>query len=181
MGTFTGKCRYCGEEISIIAESQEDADRQASRDCRCGGYQREQQIAERKEHMAGALMALIAPGCERQNFRPLPKTTKKKLLSNGYKDKENRRCWYTGRPGAERHEIFGGPNRQKSIELGFQVDVCPEIHARLHANCDEWARIENRKWRMYYQTKYEEEMIAEGASDEEARSAWMMLIGRNYL
>lgn len=34
---------------------------------------------------------------------------------------------------------------------------------------------------MYYQTKYEEEMIAEGASDEEARSAWMMLIGRNYL
>ena len=112
---------------------------------------------------------------------PKPKTTKKKLLSNGWKDKQKRRCWYTDRPGAERHEIFGGPNRQKSIELGFQVDVCPEIHARLHANCDEWARIENRKWRMYYQTKYEEEMIAEGASDEEARSAWKMLIGRNYL
>lgn len=68
MGTFTGKCRYCGEEINIIAENQSDADRQASRDCRCGGYQREQQIAERKEHMTGALMALIAPGCERQNF-----------------------------------------------------------------------------------------------------------------
>lgn len=48
MGTFTGKCRYCGEEINIIAENQSDADRQASRDCRCGGYQREQQIAERK-------------------------------------------------------------------------------------------------------------------------------------
>lgn len=61
------------------------------------------------------------------------------------------------------------------------MDVCPEIHARLHANCDEWARIENRKWRMHYQTKYEEEQIAEGASDKEARSAWMMLIGRNYL
>lgn len=36
MGTFTGKCRYCGEEINIIAENQSDADRQASRDCRCG-------------------------------------------------------------------------------------------------------------------------------------------------
>ena len=112
---------------------------------------------------------------------PKPRTTKKKLLANGYKDKPQRRCWYTDRPGAERHEIFGGPNRQKSIELGFQVDVCPEIHARLHANCDDWARIENRKWKMYYQTKYEEEMIAEGASDEEARSSWMMLIGRNCL
>ena len=71
MGTFTGKCRYCGEEINIIAENQSDADRQASRGCGCGGYQREQQIAERKEHMTGALMALIAPGCEQQNFRPL--------------------------------------------------------------------------------------------------------------
>lgn len=92
-----------------------------------------------------------------------------------------RRCWYTDRPGAERHEIFGGPNRQKSIELGFQVDVCPEIHARLHANCDDWARIENRKWKMYYQTKYEEEQIAAGATEEEARADWMALIGRNYL
>lgn len=45
---------------------------------------------------------------------PKPKTTKKKLLVNGYKDKEKRRCWYTDRPGAERHEIFGGPNRQKA-------------------------------------------------------------------
>ena len=37
MGSFTGKCRYCGSEINIIAENQEDADRQASRDCSCGG------------------------------------------------------------------------------------------------------------------------------------------------
>lgn len=83
MGTFTGKCRYCGEEINIIAESQEDTDRQASRDCSCGGYQREQQIAERKEHMTGALMALIAPGCERQNFRPLQDETCNRILHIG--------------------------------------------------------------------------------------------------
>ncbi len=49
---------------------------------------------------------------------------------------------YTGRPGAERHEIWGGPDRQKSIEMGFQVDLCSELHARLHANCDEWAKTE---------------------------------------
>ena len=48
-------------------------------------------------------------------------------------------------------------------------------------NCGDWARIENRKWRMHYQTKYEEEQIAAGATEEEARAAWMALIGRNYL
>lgn len=83
MGTFTGKCKYCGNEINIIAENQEDADRQASRDCNCCGYQREQQIAERKEHMTGALMALIAPGCEGQNFRPLRDETCNMILHIG--------------------------------------------------------------------------------------------------
>ena len=83
MGTFTGKSRYCGEEINIIAENQRDADRQASRDCRCGGYQRELRIAERKEHMTGALMALIAPGCEQQNFRPLRDETCNMILRIG--------------------------------------------------------------------------------------------------
>ena len=112
---------------------------------------------------------------------PKPKSTKKKLQYNGYKEKPQRKCWYTGRPGAERHEIFGGPNRQISIEMGFQVDLCPEIHARLHANCDEWAKIENRKWKMFYQTKFEEEQIADGATKEEAHAEWMALIGRNYL
>lgn len=83
MGTYIGKCQYCGEEVNIIAENQSDADRQASRDCRCGGYQREQQIAERKEHMTGALMALIAPGCEGQNFRPLRDETCNMILHIG--------------------------------------------------------------------------------------------------
>lgn len=37
---------------------------------------------------------------------PKPAPAKKKtLLYNGYKDKLERRCYYTGRPGAERHEI----------------------------------------------------------------------------
>ena len=112
---------------------------------------------------------------------PKPKTAKPKKKQNGFKDKPNRRCWYTGQIGAERHEIFGGPNRQVSIEMGFQVDVCPEIHARLHANADDWARIENLKWRMYYQHIYEERLISLGLQPEEARKAWMAMIGKNYL
>ena len=110
-----------------------------------------------------------------------PKAEKKNRKQNGWKDKPQRRCWYTGQPGAERHEIFGGPNRQISIEMGFQVDVCPEIHARLHANADDWARIENLKWRMYYQHITEKAAISLGMTPEEAREKWMDMIGRNYL
>lgn len=113
---------------------------------------------------------------------PKPKPEKKKQLQcNGYKDKPRRRCWYTGASGAERHEIWGGPWRQTSIEMGFQVDVCPEIHAQLQANGTEWARIENLKWQMYYQNLYEQKLIATGITPDQARECWMALIGKNYL
>ena len=113
---------------------------------------------------------------------PKPKQdSKPKKKQNGFKDKPQRRCWYTGQPGAERHEIFGGPNRQTSIDMGFQVDVCPEIHARLHANADDWARIENLKWKMYYQNMYEQRLMGMGMDRKEARKLWMAMIGKNYL
>ena len=114
---------------------------------------------------------------------PKPKPDKKPAKKqNGWKDKPQRRCWYTGKLGAERHEIFVGPNRQTSIEFGFQVDVCPEIHVRLHQEADDWARIENLKWRMYYQHIYEERLTQQlGLTPEEARKAWMAMIGKNYL
>lgn len=112
---------------------------------------------------------------------PKPPKTKKKLLQNGYKDKPKRHCWYTGQPGAERHEVFPGPFRQISIELGFQVDVSPEYHRRLHANGDHWAQVENQKWRMYFQHEWEEEQMATGISQDEARERWILMMGRNYL
>ena len=62
MGTFTGKCKYCGNEINIIAEDQEDADRQASRDCSCGAMRNE-------------LVKLIGNGCEAEGFRPVKEKT----------------------------------------------------------------------------------------------------------
>ena len=113
---------------------------------------------------------------------PKPKPTKKKpLLHNGYKDKPQRRCWYRNTPGAERHEIWGGPWRQTSIDMGFQVDVCPELHAELQANSTPWAKAENLKWKMYYQHIYEQKLIDSGITPEQARKCWMALIGRNYL
>lgn len=75
MGTFTGKCRYCGSEINIIAEDQEDADRQASRDCSCGGMRQEEAVHRRKAAMRNELIKLIGNGCEAEGFRPVKEKT----------------------------------------------------------------------------------------------------------
>lgn len=75
MGTFTGKCKYCGSEINIIAEDQEDADRQASRDCSCGGMRQEEAVHRRKAAMTNELAKLIGSGCEAEGFRPVKNRT----------------------------------------------------------------------------------------------------------
>lgn len=114
---------------------------------------------------------------------PFPKPAKRKkkrLLHNGYKGKPQRRCHYTGRSGADRHEIWGGPWRQVSIREGFQVDLCPELHREFHAHT-EWAQREERRWQQHYQRKYEKKLIESGIKPEHARELWMQLIGRNYL
>lgn len=111
---------------------------------------------------------------------PKPVTGKKKKKYNGYKDKPGRFCAYTGQPYAERHEVFGGPNRQISIDMGFQVDVSPEVHRELHDNITEWAQNENRRLRQNFQSRYEQDLIDAGMSEEQARYAWIQLIGRSY-
>ena len=131
---------------------------------------------------------------------PLPNPTarkKKKKKQNGYKDKPERHCFFTGRPYAERHELFGGANRQISIDHGFQVDVCWQIHKLFHGQVDweglkeigwemedplRWAAEQQESLRKVCQMEYEaRERLELGASTEEARERWMNLIGRNYL
>lgn len=112
---------------------------------------------------------------------PKPQDKKKKKKVNGYKDKADRVCAYTGRPFAERHEIFCGRNRQISIDNGFQIDVCPEIHAELQENITEWAQAENLRLRQKCQSEYEDTLIGSGITPDEARKLWLKLIGRSYL
>lgn len=112
---------------------------------------------------------------------PKPQDKKKKKKQNGYKDKPGRICAYTGAPYAERHEIFPGNNRQISIDYGFQIDVCPEIHAELQANVTEWAQAENLRLRQKCQTEYEDKLIETGISMDQARKCWLKLIGRSYI
>ena len=105
----------------------------------------------------------------------------KKLLYNGYKDKADRICVYTGQPYAERHEVFPGPNRQISIREGFQIDVCHNKHAELQANITPWAKAENLRLKRYFERKWLDKKEADGVTEAQAVREWMTMIGRNYL
>lgn len=116
-------------------------------------------------------------------IRPWPKPVerKKKKKYNGYKDKAERFCYYCGTPYAERHEVFGGPLRQISIDYGFQVDLCPDCHRELQENVTERAQEENLTWKQYYQAKYMAQLMEDGAEEKVALRFWMRLIGKNYI
>jgi len=112
---------------------------------------------------------------------PKPVTKKKKPACNGYKDKQNRICAYTGERGAERHELFGGANRQTSIREGLQIDLSPDKHRELQDNITPWAQAENRRLKAAAQKKWMDRYIeTENADEAQALRAWMLLIGRNY-
>lgn len=132
---------------------------------------------------------------------PKPGNSKKRKKENGYKDKVNRRCRYTGMPYAERHELFGGTgNRQNSIDEYLQVDLHPYIHKLFHGErvADEllqelhisemfpdpieWAENEVRMLKRDAQLRWEIRTCTEkGLNMLQARAAWMELIGVNYL
>lgn len=112
---------------------------------------------------------------------PKPVDKKKKPLGNGYKDKHKRYCIYCGARGAERHEVYGGINRQTSIRHGFQVDLCNAHHRELQDNITEWAQAENQKHRAAFQRQYMDKLMASGISEKDALEIWMVLIGRNYI
>lgn len=106
----------------------------------------------------------------------------KKLLYNGWKDKPERTCQICGRPYAERHEMFGGSNRQISIREGFQVDLCREHHEALHQNTEEWAQQYNLAWRRFFEKQWlETQQVEHGMTLQEAVRGWMKMIGKNYL
>lgn len=112
---------------------------------------------------------------------PKPGAGRKQKLYNGYKDKPGRVCRYCGQRGADRHEVFGGSNRQTSIRYGFQVDVCGQHHQELHENATPWAQAENRRLRRHFEVKYIKDKMAEGMTARQALTSWMQLIGKNYV
>ena len=59
--------------------------------------------------------------------KPKPKTNKRIT--------EYIPCERCGGIGTQTHEIFfGNPNRQKSIEMGFQEVLCKQCHDKVHSD-----------------------------------------------
>lgn len=65
---FMGRCKYCGNEVGIMAESQFEADREVAERCKCGGAETER----KKIEMATEVDYLIGKNCaDESGFRPL--------------------------------------------------------------------------------------------------------------
>lgn len=127
---------------------------------------------------------------------PKPGNTRKKKKTNGYKEKAERRCYYTGIPNAERHELFyGSGTRQISVDHCLQVDLHPLIHKLFHGESVPaemleplgvsgmfphplaWAADEQHRLRKEAQEKWELNIRVEmGLSAAAARRAWLELI-----
>lgn len=112
---------------------------------------------------------------------PKPKPKRKKKLYNGWKDKPRRMCYYCGTYNADRHEVYGGPNRQKSIQMGFQIDLCRKCHNAIHAAATPLWQERKQFWQRCYQKAFEETLTESGITPAQARSTWMNMMGKNYL
>lgn len=61
--------------------------------------------------------------------KTFPKKAVKKYKARGNpRPMANNFCIICGKPYAELHEVFGGKNRQKSIEWGMQIRLCAYHH-----------------------------------------------------
>lgn len=118
-----------------------------------------------------------------EDFHPVPKpkSKRKKKLYNGWKNRPRRMCYYCGTYNADRHEIYGGSNRQKSIEMGFQIDLCRKCHKAIHAAATPLWQERKQYWQCYYQREFEDKLIAADITPAQARDTWMSMIGKNYL
>ena len=112
---------------------------------------------------------------------PKPEKHKKKPLNNP-KPTENDICIYTRQPYATTHEIFeGNGRRQISIKNGYQIKINLQDHMLIQQATDPYWVAEDLRWKIYYQTKFEVERIAEGMTVDEARAEWVELIGKSYI
>ena len=117
------------------------------------------------------------------DYKPVPKPKRGKKIKkvNGYKNKWKRVCVFCGTNGAERHEVYGGSNRQISIDYGFQIDLCSECHRNMHNPPDIIWEHRREFYRQKFQADYEKKLVGAGIDPETARDLWLKLIGKNYL
>lgn len=78
MDTYEGKCKYCGTEKLIMAESQAAADEEISNTCSCGAASTEQKKAKLMERIN-----FIARGSQEKAMAPLSEERTKMLRRAG--------------------------------------------------------------------------------------------------
>lgn len=79
MENMMGKCGYCGAEIGVMAETQEEADRLAEQQCGCIGVK----LARKKQSMKEKLDSLIGKECSAE-FAPVDPLVYDTILTVGY-------------------------------------------------------------------------------------------------
>ena len=78
MDTYEGKCKYCGAENMVMAESQEAADEEISYRCDCGGASLEEKKAILMERIN-----YIARGNPEKALKPLDEEQTRMLRRAG--------------------------------------------------------------------------------------------------
>ena len=71
MEGLMGKCRFCGNEYGVLAEDQRAADEAVSKDCGCGGWEKEMEARRKKFELREELIRLAGEGCEELMFKPV--------------------------------------------------------------------------------------------------------------
>ena len=94
---------------------------------------------------------------------------------------ERKPCFLCGRYAyTERHHIFGAANRKLSEQDGLVVDLCHSCHNEppngVHFNKERMDAL-----RRYGQTVYENNLVGDGKTRQEARQAFIKRYGKNYL
>ena len=103
-------------------------------------------------------------------------------MSKSILDTQKGVCFICGRYGfTEKHHIMQGvANRRLSEEDGLCVYLCFDHHNRppdgVHFNKENMLRLHQTG-----QKAYENKLIEDGMSEEEARKAFMERYGKNYL
>lgn len=106
---------------------------------------------------------------------------KRKKARNNPVPKDYKSCAVCGMTRmCETHEVYGGINRQISIEHEYQVPLCHTCHSDVTNNDDDVMHLQET-WKKMFQQKQERKWVINGYTDEEARHLWMKRIGKNYL
>lgn len=103
-------------------------------------------------------------------MNPLPKPTKKKKRGHRTNQRPSEwvPCEICGASSTSTHELFGGSNRNFSIDNGAQMRLCEVCHKHMHANKEHQA-----EYRKAHQRRIMDE---KGWSVED----WIREVGENY-